>query len=95
MRIAIFSETFMPRVNGVVTTLRHLLDHLERRGHESIVFVPDDEAPSRYAASTVIPLPCPTWRVAEPEDEPPVRPLPASLPADTWEAGRHSRSSMS
>jgi len=57
MRIAIFSETFIPRVNGVVTTLRHLLDHLERRGHQSILFVPDDGAPPRYAATTVIPLP--------------------------------------
>lgn len=57
MRLAIFTETFVPRVNGIVTTLRYLLEHLARRGHESILFAPNDDAPTRYANTEVISLP--------------------------------------
>lgn len=40
MRIALFTETFLPKVDGIVNTLCHLLKHLSRRGHESILFAP-------------------------------------------------------
>src|ERR1700738_4053781 len=42
MRIAIFTETFAPRVNGVVTRLRQTLPHLARRGDSVLVVAPAD-----------------------------------------------------
>jgi phosphatidylinositol alpha 1,6-mannosyltransferase len=55
MRIALISETFLPNVNGVVTTLCRLLEHLEANGHEAILFAPQG-APKRFAAAEVVPL---------------------------------------
>lgn len=56
MRIALFTETFLPRVDGVTNTLCRLLDHLAARGHESILFAPEG-APTHYAQTPVIGLP--------------------------------------
>ncbi|GIV85755.1 MAG: glycosyl transferase family 1 [Candidatus Roseilinea sp.] len=56
MRIALFTETFLPRVDGVTNTLCRLLDHLAARGHESILFAPEG-SPARYAHTPVIGLP--------------------------------------
>lgn len=53
MRIALFTETFLPKVDGIVNTLCHLLKHLEKRGHESVLFAPEG-APSRYHSTPVI-----------------------------------------
>ena len=55
MRIALISETFLPDTNGVVSTLCHLLDYLQSRGHEAILFAPHD-APHSYAGTQVVPL---------------------------------------
>jgi glycosyltransferase involved in cell wall biosynthesis len=55
MRIALFSEVFLPKVDGIVTTLTKLLDHLAARGHESILFAPAG-GPDRYAATRVVGL---------------------------------------
>ncbi|MFN8473552.1 MAG: glycosyltransferase family 1 protein [Anaerolineae bacterium] len=52
MRVALFSEVFMPKVDGVVTTLRYLLDHLALRGHTSVLFAPEG-GPNRYARTVV------------------------------------------
>ncbi len=41
MRIALFTETFLPKVDGIVTRLRHTVEHLQRSGNEVIVFAPD------------------------------------------------------
>jgi phosphatidylinositol alpha 1,6-mannosyltransferase len=55
MRVALISETFLPSVNGVTTTLCRLLEHLERRGGKAILFAPLG-APSMYAGARVVPL---------------------------------------
>lgn len=55
MRVVLITETFLPNVNGVVTTLCRLLEHLERAGHAALLFAPDN-APSTYAGARVIPL---------------------------------------
>ena len=34
MRIALFTETYLPHVNGIVTHVKSLKDGLERLGHE-------------------------------------------------------------
>jgi glycosyltransferase involved in cell wall biosynthesis len=41
MRVALFTETFLPKIDGIVTRLRHTIDHLQRRGHQVWVFCPD------------------------------------------------------
>jgi glycosyltransferase involved in cell wall biosynthesis len=41
MRIALFTETFLPKVDGIVTRLSHSVDHLQRLGHQVLVFSPD------------------------------------------------------
>jgi glycosyltransferase involved in cell wall biosynthesis len=41
MRIALFSETFLPKVDGIVTRLRHTVEHLQRNGNQVLVVAPD------------------------------------------------------
>ena len=55
MRVALFAETFLPKTDGVVTTTCHLLQHLSRRNHQTIVFAPDG-APAEYAGARVLGL---------------------------------------
>jgi len=55
MRIALFTETFLPKIDGVVNTLCHLLDHLKARGHESQLFAPAG-GPDAYADTEVVGL---------------------------------------
>jgi phosphatidylinositol alpha 1,6-mannosyltransferase len=56
MRIAFFTETFLPKIDGIVNTLCHLLDYLAGRGHATLLFAPEG-GPSRYAQTPVIGLP--------------------------------------
>ena len=56
MRIALFSETFTPAVNGVVNSVRQVADRLARRGHDPIVFAPSGapyETPSGYRVEVI------------------------------------------
>lgn len=41
MRIALFTETFLPKIDGIVTRLRHTVEHLQRNGDRVLVFSPD------------------------------------------------------
>ncbi|WP_315791019.1 glycosyltransferase family 1 protein [Fischerella sp. JS2] len=41
MRIALFTETFLPKVDGIVTRLRHTIEHLQRSGDQVLVICPD------------------------------------------------------
>ncbi|OUC12562.1 MAG: glycosyl transferase [Alkalinema sp. CACIAM 70d] len=41
MKIALFTETFLPKVDGIVTRLKHTVEHLQRLGNEVMVFCPD------------------------------------------------------
>ncbi|RAM51180.1 glycosyltransferase family 1 protein [Mastigocladus laminosus UU774] len=41
MRIALFTETFLPKVDGIVTRLRHTIEHLQRSGDEVLVVCPE------------------------------------------------------
>lgn len=41
MRIALFTETFLPKVDGIVTRLKHTVEHLQRQGHQVLIFSPD------------------------------------------------------
>lgn len=55
MRIAFFTETFLPKIDGIVNTLCYLLDYLAERGHASLLFAPEG-GPLRYAKTPVIGL---------------------------------------
>jgi len=55
MRIALFTETFLPKTDGIVNTLCQVLGHLARRGHTSLLFAPAG-GPARYAGMPVIGL---------------------------------------
>ena len=71
MRIAFISETFLPKIDGITNTLCRLLEHLARRGHESVMFAPQG-APSIYANTPIlqpisIPFPLyPELKIANP-----------------------------
>lgn len=43
MRIAIFTDTFLPQINGVTNTLRRLGDWLEASDHDYIFITPDQK----------------------------------------------------
>ena len=52
MRVAIFTETFLPSTDGVVTRLLATLPELRRLGHEVLVLAPDG-GPAEYAGARV------------------------------------------
>jgi glycosyltransferase involved in cell wall biosynthesis len=55
MRIALFTETFLPKIDGVVNTLCYLLEHLEKRGHQALLFAPEGSETS-YGPTPVVTL---------------------------------------
>lgn len=61
MRIALFTETFLPKVDGIVTRLRHTVDHLQRLGDDVLVVAPEgglqEHKGARVYGVTGFPLP--------------------------------------
>jgi glycosyltransferase involved in cell wall biosynthesis len=56
LRIAFFTETFLPKVDGIVTRLTRTVEHLVSGGDEVLVFCPEG-APSHFAGARVIGVP--------------------------------------
>lgn len=56
MRIAIFSEVFLPKVDGIVNTLCRMLEYLERGGHSALMIAPEG-APAEYASTPILQAP--------------------------------------
>lgn len=56
MRIALFTETFLPKIDGIVTRLKYTIDYLQRSGHQVFVFAPD-RGIKEYKGSEVIGVP--------------------------------------
>jgi glycosyltransferase involved in cell wall biosynthesis len=54
MRVALFTETFLPKVDGIVTVTCLLLDHLAQRGIESVIVAPRLGEVQTYANTQVI-----------------------------------------
>jgi len=57
MRVAIITETFLPKVDGIVKVTCLLLDHLARRGIEALVIAPRYGEGQRYKDAPVRSLP--------------------------------------
>ena len=55
MRIAFFTETFLPATDGVVTRLRHTIEELRRARDEVLVFAPryPNGGPDSYAGAPI------------------------------------------
>ena len=53
LRIAIFTETFLPKIDGIVSILCLLLQRLQEQGHKVILFGPPG-GPPEYAGAEVI-----------------------------------------
>lgn len=55
MRISMFTEVFLPKIDGVVTRVTRTLEQLRDLGHEVQLFAPGDP-PAEYAGFEVIPV---------------------------------------
>lgn len=53
MRVALFTETFLPQINGVVRTLEKIVKHLEANGHE-VLLIAIGEGEDKYSNSPVL-----------------------------------------
>ena len=57
MRVALFTDTFLPKIDGIVTVICLLLDYLSERGVEVMVFAPHLGKIDRYKGFPVITAP--------------------------------------
>jgi glycosyltransferase involved in cell wall biosynthesis len=74
MRIALFTETFLPKVDGIVTRLKHTIEQLQQQGDEVLIFCPDGGLASYCGAKvcglSAFPLPLyPELKIALPRPE--------------------------
>lgn len=53
MKIAIFTETFLPKIDGVVTILCQVLERLQEKGHQVLLFGPPG-GPKEYAGAEIV-----------------------------------------
>ena len=53
MKIAFFTETFLPKVDGIVTRLTKTIEYLVKNGDEVIVFCPEG-SPNNYKGAKII-----------------------------------------
>ncbi len=53
MRIAMFTEVFLPKIDGVVTRVVRTLEQLAELGHEVLLFAPG-QPPAEYAGHEVV-----------------------------------------
>lgn len=74
MRIALFTETFLPKVDGIVTRLKYTIEQLQKQGDEVLIFCPEGGLDSYHGAKihglSAFPLPLyPELKIALPRPE--------------------------
>ena len=57
MRIAIFTETYLPQINGVVTHIKILKEGLEALGHTVLIVTADSKTRKHYIDGDVLHCP--------------------------------------
>jgi phosphatidylinositol alpha 1,6-mannosyltransferase len=62
MRVLVVTESFLPTVNGVTTSVCKVLENLRNRGHDALVMVPSCGAPATYAGFPVLEIPAIPYR---------------------------------
>lgn len=62
MRIALFTETYLPYINGVVTHVKALRDGLEKQGHEVLVVTANTKTHHHYIKDGVLNCPAKTFK---------------------------------
>ena len=60
MRIALFSEVFLPKIDGITNRLAHSVRCLVEQGHEVLVFAPET-AVAEHAGARVVRVPGPVF----------------------------------
>ncbi len=63
MRIALFTETYLPHINGVVTHVKALRDGLTAMGHTVLVVTADSKTRKHYIKNDV--LYCPAYKASK------------------------------
>jgi len=53
MKIAIFTEVFLPKIDGVVTILCQALEQMQKRGHQVLLFGPPG-GPNEFAGAEIV-----------------------------------------
>jgi phosphatidylinositol alpha 1,6-mannosyltransferase len=61
LRVAVVTESFLPTLNGVTTSVCRVLEHLAARGHETLVVCPGP-APAEFAGARVVTVPALSYR---------------------------------
>lgn len=61
LRVAIVTESFLPTLNGVTTSVCRVMEHLADRGHQTMVICPGP-APDEFAGGQVVSLPAVSYR---------------------------------
>ena len=71
VRIAIVTESFLPSLNGVTTSVCRVLEELRAEGHEAVVIAPDPAPPSHagFRVHRVASVPVRSFRVGLPTAE--------------------------
>lgn len=57
MRAVLFTDTFLPKIDGIVTVVRLLLEHLQRRGVTVMLVCPDLGEIDTYAGARIVRVP--------------------------------------
>lgn len=57
MKIALFTETYLPEINGVVTHIKMLKEGLEKSGHEVLIVYADANAKRHYIENGILHCP--------------------------------------
>lgn len=57
MRVVLFTDTFLPKIDGIVTVIRLLLEHLQRRGVTVMLVCPNLGEIDEYAGAQIVRVP--------------------------------------